>query len=142
MLKSGESVTVLAHKVVGMRVASVVGWALLPIPRLVVPARPTTASARYGINSKTKRVSGNITGSNGRGRSRKWVVFFPVSTKVKSSRHVRWQSRRFRYILLVLESHLLHVNDEVGSNSVNEEVANEVAVEIAYFIKRFILFHT
>ena len=45
MLKSGVSVTVLAHKVVGMR----------------------AASARYGINSKTKPVSG----SNGRGRSRK-----------------------------------------------------------------------
>ena len=26
------------------------------------------------------------------------------------------------------------------SNSVSEEVANEVAVEIAYFMKRFILF--
>ena len=44
MLKSGDSVTALAHKVVGMRAASV----------------------RYGINS---RVSGNITGSNGRGCS-------------------------------------------------------------------------
>ena len=36
MLKSGDSVTVLAHKVVGLR----------------------AASSRYGINSKTKHVGG------------------------------------------------------------------------------------
>ena len=64
MLKSGDSVTALAHKVVGMR----------------------AASARCGINSKTKRVSENITGSNGRGRSQKWVVFFPVFNKSKDVR--------------------------------------------------------
>ena len=28
------------------------------------------------------------------------------------------------HTILVLKSHLLHVNDEAGSNSVNEEVAN------------------
>ena len=49
MLKSGNSVAALAHKVIWMR----------------------AASARYGINSKTKCVSGNITGSNGRGHSQK-----------------------------------------------------------------------
>ena len=46
------------------------------------------------------------------------------------------------HTILVLESHLLRANDEAGSNSVDEEVANEVAVAIAYFIMRFILFHT
>ena len=61
------------------------------------------------------------------------------STKVKNVHHVSW--RRFRYILLVLESHLLHVNDEAGSNSVNEEVANEVAVEIAYFVQHIHKLH-
>ena len=104
-LKSGDSVTVLAHKVVGMR----------------------AASARYGINSKIMRVSGNITGSNGRGRSRKCVVFFPVFNK----------SKEFSSRSLAIGDVLVHttsngiasaVNDEAGSNSVNEEVANEVAV--------------
>ena len=41
MLKSGDSITVFAHKVLGSH----------------------AASARYGIDSKTKRESGNITGS-------------------------------------------------------------------------------
>ena len=83
MLKSGDSVTALAHKVIGMR----------------------AASARYRINLKTKRVSGSITGSNGRGRSRKWVVFFPVFNNRKEFSSHSLAIEEFP--VLVMESHLL-----------------------------------
>ena len=93
-VKSGESVTVLAHEVVARdarhfcsRVGPTTYTALgRTRPNAVVWAArvsPTTAFARYGINLKTKRVSGNITGSNGRGHSRRF--------QQKSFCHVCWQ---------------------------------------------------
>lgn len=99
MLKSGDSVTVLAHKVVGMR----------------------AASARYGINSKTKRVSGNITGINGRGRSRKWLVFFP---KEFSSRSLAIEEVSAHTTSNGIAS---AVNDEAGSN---EEVQLKLPLKV------------
>ena len=59
LLKIGAAITTRADKVIGSRAAAV----------------------RYGKNSKAKCVTGTITGTNGRGRSQKWVVFFPTLNK-------------------------------------------------------------
>ena len=61
VLKIGELVNVLAHKVVGVR----------------------AAAAQYGTNHKTKRISSTITGCNGRGRLKKWIVLFAAFNKTK-----------------------------------------------------------
>ena len=58
-MKIGAAVTARADKVTGSR----------------------AAAARYGKNNKAKRVTGTIAGTNGRGRSRKWVIFFPTLNK-------------------------------------------------------------
>ena len=49
-----------------------------------VTAHEDKAAARYGMNSKAKCVIGTITSTNGRGRSQKWVVYFPTLNKHKS----------------------------------------------------------
>lgn len=61
VLKIGDLVNVLAHKFIGVR----------------------AAASRYGTNHKTKRISGTITGCNGRGCSRKWIVLFAAFNKTK-----------------------------------------------------------
>ena len=59
LLKIGAAVTTRVNKVIGSR----------------------AAAARYGKNSQAKCVTGTITATNGRGQSRKWVVFFPILNK-------------------------------------------------------------
>eukprot|EP00731_Ephydatia_muelleri_P033769 Em0037g33a len=59
LLKIGAAVTARVGKVIGSR----------------------AAAALYGKNSKSKRVTGTIRGTNGRGRSRKCFFFPPILNK-------------------------------------------------------------
>ena len=86
VLKSGDTIPVLAHKIVGLHAASAqyginsktkcVSGNITVLAHKIVGLH--AASAQYGINSKTRCASGNITGCNGRGNLQKWVVLFPV----------------------------------------------------------------
>ena len=48
----------------------------------ILPIR-TKRGSRARSTTASIYITGNITGSNGRGHSRKWVVFFPVFNKSK-----------------------------------------------------------
>ena len=68
-------VLIIVHTVHGMAKLLKIGAAVTARVDKVIGSR--TAAARYGKNSKAKRVTGTITATNGRGRSRKMGCFFP-----------------------------------------------------------------